>query len=254
MHRLINIGFVLVGHWKLRNDAIKFELATDHKRRNLLYTFLSNGEIKYIGKTTMYLTQRMYGYQNPGPMQTTNIRLNEKLKNLLVGEQPVDIFILEDNDSLKYGDFGVSLSAGLEDSLISQILPEWNITGTKRIPVDIESETPELTKDPKPTESLTPVLAQFEITIGSAYFNQGFFNVGVEYDGMVGANRSLIDIQLGLNEENSIHGYINRTAQPNATARIMGGAALRDWIRENFEQSKKMKVDLISPTSLRLYR
>lgn len=79
MNRLLNIGFISIGYWALTKNAIKFNLTSHHTTTNVLYSFISNGDIKYIGKTKMQFSQRMYGYQNPGQTQTTNIRVNEKL-------------------------------------------------------------------------------------------------------------------------------------------------------------------------------
>lgn len=50
-----------------------------------------------------------------------------------------------------------------------------------------------------------------------------------------------------------ILGYINRTANKNGTARIMGGKELRNWIKNNFKANDTMKVDIISPIEIRLY-
>jgi hypothetical protein len=253
MNRLLNIGFISVGHWTLNNDAIKYNLTSHHTTTNVLYSFISNGDIKYIGKTKMQLSQRMYGYQNPGPSQTTNIRVNAAIKNLLDNDQPVDIFILTDNGLLRYGDFRINLAAGLEDTLIYEINPDWNLSGRNLIPVDTESEKPELSKEPKPTAALIPVLTTINILLGQAYYNQGFFNVGREYSEMFGADNATIDIQLGSSGDTTIQGYINRTANKNGTPRIMGGKELRNWIKNNFKPNDTMKVDIISPIAVRLY-
>jgi hypothetical protein len=118
MNRLLNIGFINVGHWNLTNDSIKYNLTTHQTTTKVLYSFVSNGIIKYVGKTIMQLTKRMYGYQNPGPSQLTNVRVNRKIKDILSSGEPLDIFILVDNGLLKYGDFRINLAAGLEDTLI----------------------------------------------------------------------------------------------------------------------------------------
>ena len=34
----------------------------------MLYAFVSSGKVLYVGKTTMPLGKRMYGYQRPGPV------------------------------------------------------------------------------------------------------------------------------------------------------------------------------------------
>ncbi|WAC14771.1 GIY-YIG nuclease family protein [Dyadobacter pollutisoli] len=253
MNRLLNIGFISVGHWTLNDDAIKYNLTSHHTTTNVLYSFISNGDIKYIGKTKMQLSQRMYGYQNPGSSQTTNIRVNAAIKSLLFNDSPVDIFILTDNGLLNYGDFRINLAAGLEDTLIYRINPEWNLFGRNLISVDAESEKPELSKEPKSTAALIPVLTTLNILLGQAYFNQGFFNVGREHSELFGADNAIIDIQLGSSGDTTILGYINRTANKNGTPRIMGGKELRDWIKNNFKPNDIMKVDIISPIAVRLY-
>jgi hypothetical protein len=254
MNRLLNIGLISVGHWTLNNNGLKFNLISHHTTANVLYSFISNGDIKYIGKTKMQLSQRMYGYQNPGPSQTTNIRVNASIKSLLDNDQPVDIFILTDNGLLRYGDFRINLAAGLEDTLIYEINPDWNLSGRNLIPVDTASEKPELVKEPKPTISLVPVLKTINILLGQAYYNQGFFNIVREYSEMFGADKATIDIQLGSSGDSTIQGYINRTANSNGTPRIMGGKELRNWVKSNFKPNDTMMVDIISPIAVRLHR
>ena len=253
MNRLLDIGFIPVGHWTLNSNAIKSNLISHHLTTNILYSFISNGEIKYVGKTTTQLSQRMYGYQNPGPSQRTNIRVNASIKKLLSNDQPVDIFILTDNGLLSYGSFRINLAAGLEDTLISKLNPEWNLAGKTLIKIDINSERPELTNDPQSITALIPVTTTLEILLGQAYYNQGFFNVVREYSHLLGADNTTIEIQLGKESNTTIQGYINRTANKNGTPRIMGGKEFRNWIRNQFKFNDIMKVDIISPIAIRVY-
>lgn len=254
MNRLLNIGFTSVGHWTLKNNKVKYNLISHHTASNVLYSFISNGDIKYIGKTKMQLLQRMYGYQNPGPSQSTNIRVNAAIKSFLATDQPIDIFILTDNGLLRYGNFKINLAAGLEDTLIYELNPEWNLSGRNLIVTDGDSEKPELAKEPQSTANLIPVLTTFNILLGQAYFNQGFFNVGREHAHLLGADNSTIYIQLGTNADTTIQGYINRTANKNSTPRIMGGKELRNWIKNNFKLNDTMKVDIVSSIEIRLHR
>lgn len=254
MNRLLNIGFLSVGQWFLEKKQLKYSLSSNHSTKNVLYGFISNGDIKYIGKTIMPLSQRMYGYQNPGPSQTTNIRVNDAIRNLLEHDYPVEIFILADNGLLRYGDFKINLAAGLEDSLIFEINPEWNLSGRNVMHIDIEKEKPKFSKDPKSTTSLIPVLTTIDILLGQTYYNKGFFNIGREYSEMLGAGNTSIDIQLGLNRDIKIQGYINRTVNKNGTPRIMGGKELTFWIKNHFKLNDILKVDIISPIEVRLYR
>lgn len=253
MNRLLNIGFIPAGHWTLAGNSIRYNLTSHHTTKNILYSFISNGEIKYIGKTTMQLSQRMYGYQNPGPSQSTNIRVNAAIKNLLENSSPVDIFILTDNGLLSYGNFRINLAAGLEDTLIYDISPEWNLSGRNIITTDSNSEQLELTTNPLIADTFTTATTTIDILLGQTYYSQGFFNVGREHSQLFGSNNSTIEIQLGRKPTKTIQGYINRTANNNRTPRIMGGKELREWIKRIFKVNDTMKVDIISPISIRLY-
>lgn len=172
---------------------------------------------------------------------------------MLDKNEPVDIFILTDNGLLRYGNFRINIAAGLEDTLIYKINPKWNLSGRNIITTDPESEKPELSKKPKPTTELIPVQTTIDILLGQAYFNQGFFNVGRKYSNLFGTDTSAIDIQLNANADNTIEGYINRTANTNGTPRIMGGKELCNWIKSNFKLNDTMKVDIISPIAIRLH-
>lgn len=105
----------------------------------------------------------------------------------------------------------------------------------------------------KPNAALIPVLKTFNILLGHAYYNQGFFNVGRENSELLGIDNATINIQLGSIGGTMILGYINRTANKNGTARIMGGKELRNWIKINFKANDTMKVDIISPIEICLY-
>jgi hypothetical protein len=71
----------------------------------------------------------MYGYQNPGPTQSTNIHNNARLRERLAAGDMVSILALPDHGLLHYGAFHLSLAAGLEDSIVSTLKPPWNRMG-----------------------------------------------------------------------------------------------------------------------------
>ncbi len=129
MERLLNIGFKKVGQWLLKNNKPILSLENKQNSKNILYSFISNGKILYIGKTVQPLKKRMYGYQNPGPTQSTNIKNNKLITEQLQNNEPVEIYALPDNGLLHYGGFHVNLAAGLEDSLVSELKPAWNQAG-----------------------------------------------------------------------------------------------------------------------------
>jgi len=129
LQRLLDIGFRKVGEWKLSGEEIACVLDAEAESRNILYAFESEREILYVGKTTQPLKARMYGYQNPGPTQFTNIRNNASLKACLGTGIAVSIVALPDHGLLTYGGFHLNLASGLEDDIVSKLKPKWNKNG-----------------------------------------------------------------------------------------------------------------------------
>jgi len=124
--QLESMGFICSGEWYLEGVQIKYALHRNENACNILYSFIISGAVMYIGKTVQPLSRRMYGYQNPAPTQSTNIKGNQRIKEALQSGNAVEIYTLPDNGLLYYGGFHVNLAAGLEDSLIKGIKPAWN--------------------------------------------------------------------------------------------------------------------------------
>jgi hypothetical protein len=129
MKRLTDIGFRKVGEWKMLKGSISPDLAELSSAENILYAFVSNGEVLYVGKTTQPLKNRMYGYQKPGPTQNTNIKGNRLISELLISGRNIEIYVLPEDTRHKIGIFDLNLAAGLEDSIISILKPKWNESG-----------------------------------------------------------------------------------------------------------------------------
>lgn len=84
----------------------------------------------YIGKTIRSLSQRLYGYVNPGPSQSTNIKNRQKIETILRQGKEIKIFVFAPHgNEIVYRGIPVNLAAGLEDSLIRIVKPPWNDTG-----------------------------------------------------------------------------------------------------------------------------
>lgn len=247
MNRLIEIGFKPVGVFKLDGfGELELLLDKDKTANNLLYTFLINSEPKYVGKTSQTLYQRMMGYANPGPTQSTNIRINKLIKNELRQQKTVEIFAFVDNGLLKFGKFNLNLAAGLEGSIIEVMDLSWNVIGKKRgLKEIVESE--------KTISAINQRggIPKFTKSLGEAYFNQGFINVPVLVDKFLGEDKSTISFRLG-NSGQRISGYINRTANTNGTARLMGGTELRDWIQEHYKRDDKLTFRIISENEVEI--
>ncbi len=89
----------------------------------------------------------------------------------------------------------------------------------------------------------------FELTLHKTYYNMGFFNVTVDFDQYVGEEGP---VKIILDDKQELIGYINRRANQNGTARVMGGAELRDWFQANFHVIDRIDVDLSKLDVIRL--
>jgi hypothetical protein len=240
MNRLLEIGFQAAGHWHLVDGELSLELLRHGSQRNILYAFVSDGEVKYVGKTVQILAKRLYGYKNPGASQSTNIKNNSRIKELLNTGAAVDILALPDNGLLHYGQFHVNLAAGLEDNIIAVLKPEWNGSPQRVVPAEKES-----------FEYQHQIVDSFSIFLHKTYYNSGFFNVPVLHSQSLGADGEQIDIFCG-QMPRPITGSINRRCNATNAPRIMGGAGLRDWFQNNAKEMDEISVSVISPNEIHL--
>lgn len=245
MNRLLEIGFEPAGHWVLEGDRIVFELTRHVAQANILYAFVCDGEVMYVGKTIRTLAERMYGYQNPGKTQTTNIRNNQNIRELLASGSAVDILALPDSGLMHYGVFHINLAAALEDDIIRQLDPVWNGGKPEKVKETIPDTADQVSKDfSAPSE-------EFKFILQPTYFRSGFFNVGIEAQRLLGADGEMIELFLG-DAMQPVLGTINRRANSNGTPRIMGGVTLRGWFREHANEMEIISAQVYSPTSIRL--
>lgn len=126
LQQLLSLGFEEVGHWFLEGDKVTFALNKSEKEANILYSFVVDGEVKYIGKSVQTLHKRMYLYKQGGGSQITNIRNKAQIKSCLERGQQVKIYVLVPDLQLNYKGMPINVAAGLEDSLILMHKPEWN--------------------------------------------------------------------------------------------------------------------------------
>jgi hypothetical protein len=129
LDKLIELGFKQVGTWSISGNKLELNLNVGHKTKDVLYGFVIDNDIKYIGKTIEELQKRLYGYKNPGPTQRTNIKNNKKINDSLISGKIIKIYALLDTEPIKYKSVKINLAAGLEDVLIKELSPEWNDLG-----------------------------------------------------------------------------------------------------------------------------
>ena len=242
MHRLYEIGFEMCGRWFLDGAQLGLELNHQGERKNVLYAFISNDAVKYVGKTTQTLQRRMLGYQRPNGDQRTNWRNHESILELLRQGSPVEILALADTGLMRYGAFHLNLAAGLEDSIISVLNPAWNGGRSSAvIEKPEESNPPDTSKEAQLEANMTSSHKSFPLTIQETYFRTGFFNVGVSYSKDFAGDQANLTIYCG-EEKQVVQAKINRTANANGTPRVMGGVRLREW----FQKKNPMDVVIVT--------
>lgn len=88
----------------------------------------------------------------------------------------------------------------------------------------------------------------FNITLGVAYYSQGFINIKQRYNEYFGQNNSIITVYLGSWNEIPIEARIDRTAQPTGTPRIMMGIFYTTWVQQNHRQGDDLIIEILNPT------
>ena len=84
----------------------------------------------------------------------------------------------------------------------------------------------------------------FLLRLYKTYYNQGFFNIPQAFDHLVGGEGTAT---LVLRGSGSIEGHVNRSANLNRTARIMGRVPLRSWFQRNYTIGDTVPVRFESP-------
>jgi hypothetical protein len=129
LSRLEEIGFRRVGRWSADRGAPEALLDQLRTQSDVLYAFVSDRQVLYVGKTRMALGRRMYGYQRPGPSQRTNLACHAYIRDWLATAQSLNVFARPEDGVSRIGSFAVSQAAALEDAIIRELRPPWNRLG-----------------------------------------------------------------------------------------------------------------------------
>ncbi|MBP6529574.1 MAG: GIY-YIG nuclease family protein [Burkholderiales bacterium] len=246
MNRLLDIGFEPAGHWLLQEEKLSFALTRHSTQTNILYAFVCDGIVMYVGKTVQSLSKRMAGYRTPGKTQTTNINNHRRIIELIKTGSAIEILALPDNGLMHYGQFHINMAAALEDDIIRKLDPQWNGGKVEQVsPVTVDVSEPEVSAP-------SDVTATFTFLLQPTYFRSGFFNVGVGAQQHLGGDGETIELFLG-DAAQPVLGVINRRANTNGTPRVMGGTKLRDWFQANAREMDVVAVQVLSPTAIQMH-
>ena len=118
--RFESIGFHKIGEWELEKNELKFYISHHHEFCNILYAFICQGTVVYVGKTDMNLEKHLWNFAYNDSKQ------GNLIKGALSTGKPVEIQALRDNGLIYFGGFQLNMANGLFDSIISDLNPEWN--------------------------------------------------------------------------------------------------------------------------------
>lgn len=120
-------GFTFHGRWVRAADG-KLLLEERLPATSGVYAFVSGGRALYVGVAKKSIKQRLYFYGNPGPSQSTNVRIKKRIVALTNQGLNIDVYLAHPPD-LEWNGLPVSGCAGLEIGLISQFTIDWNVQG-----------------------------------------------------------------------------------------------------------------------------
>lgn len=257
METLRNIGFKEAGEWhKGQNrSGIDFSLEKYQNETQILYAFISESTIRYIGKSDNSLQTRMNGYKNASSSQRTNIRVQEQIKRLLKEEIEVKIWAFIDSEGYKHNGVKIRLAAGLEDNLIELIKPEWNFrsNGKTRIKEQIEVSADENVL--VETNQLIPIVKSniktFKIKTNEAKNGRiNFPKKQIDYT-LLSEFDSEIRVYLG-SDDLFFEARLIDTGGGNAR---INKALLRDWYdEEHLSEQEYFNLEIIDKTAIKIYK
>ena len=245
-------SFARSGEWYLENEKLLYSVCEDENfnetqffdEEGKIYMFVSSsGEVIYIGKTSNTVRQRFVGYRTPGNTQQTNRRVNDSLVELIKNGEKVYIYISDFPNQLKWENFSISLSSGLEDALIDSIQPRLNRLGINSV---AKPELALLQVDGGEGEEIEGGLGildddsalsagEFIVFLQADYtYKKGFMNLRKKTSEQIGMHDEelRLDLYRGDTLEETVISKINRTANRNGSVRVIGNnTQLARWFQ-----------------------
>lgn len=148
-----NLGFNKIGEWYIdtAKNIIDYNIDNIWKKiKGILYAYVMNEEIKYIGKSMNTIQSRLVNYKNNMNFYYENKKdmphkeklyylynaiINSRidLGSLHLDTTKVEIFGFKPSKEISYNDeIKLDIPHGLEYPLIMKFLPEWNTVGKKK--------------------------------------------------------------------------------------------------------------------------
>ncbi len=252
---LNKLGFIEAGEWIIGTNKSGLDLRLNkfNKEKHILYAFISNENIYYLGKTDRSLESRMNGYKNAGGTQLTNIRVRDAIIELLRNEKPVKILVLIDNFNYNHLGVKIRLAAGIEDNLIGILNPINNLRSKK---INLIQENNTVNKVKKHLKNNEP------LEIDEADTNSFRISTNEVKNGRINFPKKLIDYSLLPEFGTKVTVYIGKASNESFQATMIdsgGGnarinnALLKKWHEdESLESQDSFTIDIINKNTFRI--
>ena len=270
LHLLEELGFEHAATWSLDQDLLSITYHNHQDTSGLLYAFVSNQIVRYVGVTERTFLNRMYGYRMPGRGQATNIRVNSQITQLLLEGASVRVYCLSGTEEVFYRGIRINLPAGIENPLICRIaqfhidngIPQlWNIRGNRRtVPALVTQEAVEeavaedmIYVEAIPEEIQTVhVYSEFYVKLRNAYYYKPFFNLRIAGSHLLGVHGEEITVDcIGLSPCQIVR-TINRTHNTNGTVRLNLNQFYTEWVQANYRLDDMMTVRILNRNHIQL--
>jgi excinuclease UvrABC nuclease subunit len=127
--RLIDGGFREVGAWEL-HPFLQVQFIGKAPIEPGIYAFTENGEVRYVGSAQKGIHRRFCKYTNPNNTGKVAVRIRAKITKALISKSQVRAFaVVIGADPTSWNALPINIIAGLEEGLIRQLRPSWNLRG-----------------------------------------------------------------------------------------------------------------------------
>lgn len=250
LEKLKKIGFIEAGYWHMGKMGLIFHLDDVMKIKNeVVYAFVSANDVYYVGKTDATLHGRMSNYKSgkeENKSGITNKNVRSKINEILVLGGKVEIYVLSDIE-LNHEGFKVSLSSGIEPSLIKALDPNlrWNARHTgsnhkNKTSTPIIVDMPESTVVKPISKSTNTIICK----LGKEYYSKGIFAFGSEVnnDLLPKEGDTIVSIRIQ-GSQNMLKGTYITSGNRRF---VIGHSELADWYKNNFKHGDPVQVEIIS--------
>jgi hypothetical protein len=245
---LEEIGFKKAGNWFLNENKISFNIKNELLPiEDVLYVFESEGVVKYIGITERSLRARMINYKSGHEENKTtgitNRLVNKNIKNLLINQNKVFIYILKGEALCDFFGYNISLSTGIEKSLIKSFDYNsnlWNSRGVKNQNSSKTNSTKLETKIKNISKNQTIV------NLGTEAYNKGFISFKNEIDHLLPLESEGMDIHY---KDIKISGWFTRSYQ---NKKVNGYSELKEILNRDFNINDRILVTVLNPNEIKI--